>query len=95
MIAPAFYRSLLTPAEQLAYRQLVTGLLTGKGTIFIPQGMVPTAQLHRVVQAVHLDHPELFEIQWWETGLQRCRTVHISAFGGCWSPGLLRRSAIL
>ena len=66
MIAPAFYRSLLTPAEQLAYRQLVTGLLTGKGTIFIPQGMVPTAQLHRVVQAVHLDHPELFEIQWWE-----------------------------
>lgn len=66
MIAPAFYRSLLTPAEQLAYRQLVTGLLAGKDTIFIPQGMVPTAQLHRVVQAVHMDHPELCEMQWWE-----------------------------
>lgn len=66
MIAPAFYRSLLTSVEQLAYRELVIGLLAGKSTIFIPQGMVPTAQLHRVVQAVHLDHPELFEIEWWE-----------------------------
>lgn len=66
MIAPAFYRSLLTPAEQLAYRQLVTGLLAQKDNIFISQNTVPTAQLYRIVQAVHLDHPELFEIQWWE-----------------------------
>lgn len=63
MIAPAYHRSLLSPAEQESYRKIVAGLLRNKMCIRIDQ--TQREVVRRIVNAVHLDHPELYAVEFW------------------------------
>ena len=65
MIAPTHYRSLLTPDEQEMYKAIVNGLIRYENSICIPQSGAEHERIHRVVKAIHLDHPELFFIDFW------------------------------
>lgn len=63
MIAPAYHRSLLSPAEQESYRKIVAGLLRHKMCIRIDQ--TQREEVRRIVNAVSLDHPELYSVDLW------------------------------
>lgn len=63
MIAPAYHRSLLSPAEQDSYRKIVAGLLRNKMCIRIDQ--TQREVVRRIVNAVSLDHPELYFADFW------------------------------
>ena len=65
MIAPTHYRALLTPDEQEMYKTIVNGLIRYENSICIPQSVAEHERIHRVVKAVHLDHPELFFVDFW------------------------------
>ena len=69
MIPPTYYRSLLFPAGQELYRQIVCGLLDRQEQIALDHSLLP-AQVQSVVQAVHLDHPELFFVDFWKYHLR-------------------------
>lgn len=63
MIAPAYYRSLLSPDEQEAYKKIVVGLLHRRDCIHINQTQHEV--IKKIVKAVHWDHPELFVYDFW------------------------------
>lgn len=65
MIATTYYRSLLSPAEQAVYRDIVAGLLANRRAIYIRQAQARTDTVRRIVNAVNLDHPELFYVDFW------------------------------
>lgn len=65
MIAPAYYRSLLSPTEQDVYKDIVTGLLQRREVICVGPANVSAETLQNTVKAVHLDHPELFYVDFW------------------------------
>jgi len=65
MIAATYYRSLLTPSEQRVYKDIVTGLLRRRASIYITQEHAQIESVRKIVRAVHLDHAELFYIDFW------------------------------
>lgn len=65
MIAATHYRSLLSPPEQAVYRDIVAGLLANRRAIYIRQAQAQTETVRRIVNAVNLDHPELFYVDFW------------------------------
>ncbi len=65
MIAATYYRSLLSPSEQNVYKDIVTGLLRRRDSIYITQEHAQIESVRKIVSAVHLDHPELFYIDFW------------------------------
>lgn len=65
MIAATHYRTLLTPDEQEMYKTIVNGLIRYENSICIPQSVTDNERIHRVVKAIHLDHPELFFVDFW------------------------------
>lgn len=65
MIAPTHYRTLLTPDEQEMYKTIINGLIRYESSICIPQSVAENERIHRVVKAIHLDHPELFFVDFW------------------------------
>ena len=69
MIAPAYHRSLLSPVEQRAYTLIVKGLLNRSPSIFVPGTCAH--HISTVVQAVHLDHPELFYVDFYHYRIVR------------------------
>lgn len=79
MIAPAYYRSLLSPEAQNAYRVIVNGLLQYRSFIALPPGITDSSSIQKIVLAVHLDHPELFYVDFWHYLI--CRNMHDSPVG--------------
>lgn len=71
MIAPTYYRSLLTPDEQETYKVIVNCLIRHESSICVSQSVVEQYSVQRVVKAIHLDHPELFFIDFWCYKLRR------------------------
>lgn len=71
MIAPAYYRSLLSPDEQDVYKRIVLGLLLRIPAIFIPQDQAQPETIHKIVNAVHLDHPELLYVHFWNYSISQ------------------------
>ena len=71
MIAPAYYRSLLSPDEQDVYKDIVLGLLRRSPSIFIRQEHAQPETIHKIVNAVHLDHPELLYVHFWNFQMSR------------------------
>lgn len=72
MLPPTFYRSRLSPAGQEAYREIVLGLLRRQEEIPLPAGIGSREDLEQLLRAVHLDHPELFYVDFWNAqSLQR------------------------
>lgn len=65
MIATTYYRSLLSPSEQGVYKDIVTGLLNRRDSIYIKQTPAQIESIRKIVNAVHLDHPELFYVDFW------------------------------
>lgn len=65
MIPPAYHRSLLTPYEQIAYKELVNRLLRYAPVIQISTPGIESNSLSRIINAVSLDHPELFFVDFW------------------------------
>lgn len=65
MIAPAYYWSKLASAERDTYRDIVAGLLQRKAVIHIKQPCNQINIVRKIVTAVHLDHPELFYVDFW------------------------------
>lgn len=65
MIAPTYYRSLLTPTEQDLYKVIVNGLIRFENIISVRRSAYEREVLQRVIRAVHLDHPELFYVDFW------------------------------
>lgn len=65
MLAPAYHRTLLSPGQQAAYRTVVMALLRRQTEIPIEPPLSDEA-LRQVVRAVHLDHPELFYVNFWQ-----------------------------
>lgn len=65
MIATTYYRSLLSPSEQGVYKDIVAGLLNRRESIFIKQVQAQIESVRKIVNAVHLDHPELFYVDFW------------------------------
>lgn len=65
MIASTYYRSLLTPTEQDLYKVIVNGLIRFENIISIHHSTYECEALQRVIRAVHLDHPELFYVDFW------------------------------
>lgn len=65
VIPPAYHRSRLTPNEQLVYREIVNCLLKYSSTIEISTDRVSYHSLPNIIRAVHLDHPELFYVNFW------------------------------
>lgn len=60
MIATTYYRSLLSPSEQGVYKDIVAGLLSRKESIYIKQAHAQIESIRKIVNAVHLDRPDLF-----------------------------------
>lgn len=65
MIATTYYRSLLSPSEQGVYKDIVAGLLNRRESIYIKQAHAQIESIRKIVHAVHLDHPELFYVDFW------------------------------
>lgn len=65
MIATTYYRSLLSPSEQGVYKDIVVGLLNRRESICIKQAHTKIESVRKIVHAVHLDHPELFYVNFW------------------------------
>ena len=65
MIATTYYRSLLSPFEQGVYKAIVAGLLNRRESIYIKQSCAQIESVRKIVNAVHLDHPELFYVDFW------------------------------
>lgn len=65
MIAATYHRSLLSPPEQAVYGDIVAGLLSHRKSIYIRQACAQVETVRRIVNAVHLDHPELFYVDFW------------------------------
>lgn len=70
MIAPTYYRSLLPPEEQEFYKQIVNNLLQFHFRIFFRVNADKRDAIQNVIQAVHLDHPELFYVDFWSYTFQ-------------------------
>lgn len=70
MIPPAYHRSLLTPQEQAVYREVVLALRDHKTAVHLALGLAPQSGIRKAVRAVHLDHPELFYVDFWHYQLQ-------------------------
>lgn len=66
MIASTYYRSLLTPIEQDLYKVIVNGLIRFENIISVRHSTYECEALQRVIRAVHLDHPELFYVDFWQ-----------------------------
>ncbi len=64
-IAPTYYRTLLSPQEQQSYKTIVNGLLQHKDGIFVAHPNADQGSIQKLVQSVHLDHPELFFVNFW------------------------------
>ena len=71
MIAPTYYRTLLTPDEQEMYKTIVNSLIRYESSICIPHSVAEHERIHRVVKAIHLDHPELFFVDFWRYQLSQ------------------------
>lgn len=71
MIAPTYYRTLLTPGEQKCYKEIVTGLLARRVKILVRQSDAQADNIHKIVHAIHMDHPELFYVDFWCYKIQR------------------------
>lgn len=65
MIEPTYYRTLLTCDEQEMYKTIVNSLIQYEDSICIHQSVAEHEKIHRVVKAIHLDHPELFFVDFW------------------------------
>lgn len=65
MIATTYYRSLLSPSEQGVYKDIVAGLLSRKESIYIKQAHAQIESIRKIVNAVHLDRPDLFFVDFW------------------------------
>jgi hypothetical protein len=70
MIAPTHYRSLLTPEEQGLYKAIVKSLIRYEYSVCLPQSIAEHERIQRIVRAIHLDHPELFYVDFWNYRLQ-------------------------
>lgn len=65
MIATTYYRTLLSPSEQGIYKDIVAGLLNRRKSIYIKLAHTQIESVRRIVNSVHLDHPELFYVDFW------------------------------
>ena len=66
MIPPAYYRSLLDKRGVTAYHILVNALLRYNRKVKLDQYSLPEAEeVQGVVRAVHLDHPEIMFVNFW------------------------------
>ena len=65
MIDTTYYRSLLSPSEKGVYKDIVAGLLNRRESIYIKQAHAQIESIRKIVNAVHLDHPELFYVDFW------------------------------
>lgn len=65
MIATTYYRSLLSPSEQDVYKDIIVELLRRRESIYIKQAHAQIESVRKIVNAVHLDHPELFYVDFW------------------------------
>ena len=65
MIQPAYYRSRLLPEEQKAYREIVNALLRHRGYAVLQIPVSGRTAIIKIVRAVHLDHPELVYVDFW------------------------------
>lgn len=70
-ISPTYYRSRLSSEEQKAYLILVNALLAHQSRVTLHPLRLNKASIVRTVQAVHLDHPELFYVDFWRFTLLR------------------------
>lgn len=64
VLEPTYYRRQLSERQKVAYRQITGALLAQEREIRLSPGL-PGDELSSVVQAVHLDHPELFYVNFW------------------------------
>ena len=76
MIPPTLYRSMLRDDLKDAYRQVTASLLDLKKNVILSKA-IPLADAAGVIEAVHLDHPELFYVDFW-----RANAVRMAAFPG-------------
>lgn len=75
-LEPTYYRRQLSDKQKVAYRQIAGALLAQEREVCLSPG-VPGDELSAVVQAVHLDHPELFYVNFW------CYQAYASPQKGC------------
>lgn len=66
MLPPVFYRQMLDERGKEAYRILTDSLLHLKTEVRLPYSYVELDGIRTLVNAVSLDHPELFYINWWQ-----------------------------
>lgn len=64
-IPPTYYRNRLSPEEKKAYLILVNALLQYQSRVTLHPRHLTKASIVRTVRAVHLDHPELFYVDFW------------------------------
>lgn len=76
IIAPTFYRSVLTESQKVAYRQITWALLNLEQSISL-QPPIPANEVGTVVQAVHKDHPELFYVNFWSYYKSELRGLNV------------------
>lgn len=65
MLPPVFYRHILDERGKEAYRILTDSLLHLKTEVRLPYSYAELNDVRTLVNAVSLDHPELFYINWW------------------------------
>lgn len=79
MFPPVFYRSTLNGAGKEAYRRITDGLLHLQTRIRVPYSGNGSTALKEIIRAVHMDHPELFYVNWWEYQTETSRiSPHIT-----------------
>ena len=66
MLPAVVYRNYLDDKGKEAYRLLTDGLLHYNSQIIMPYSRLELNSLRKVINAVHLDHPELFYVNWWQ-----------------------------
>lgn len=66
MLPPVIYRYTLDDKGKEAYRILTDGLLHFKSSITLPYSFSDMEEVKAIVRACHLDHPELFYVNWWQ-----------------------------
>ena len=65
ILSPDFYRYKLSPDERILYNTVVNGIASHSNSIDLNDRTVSVASIRRAVRAIHLDHPELFWVNYW------------------------------
>lgn len=67
MIPAAYHRSLLTEEEQADYLTIANALIRHSSRVQIKSSAAHKKSIKRIISAVHLDHPELFFVDFWNS----------------------------